>query len=247
VCKRPTTVTWEPGSTTYVRQDLNSIDPAMLNTSGTISNVYRRIIMKDVNNDGRDDLIYRQYVSSSTSSTGQRLGWRVRLNTTSGSTVSFGNPITLAGAEYVDPDPANKYPYSGDVIFGDVTVDDYPDFFLASGNNGPLTGPNAALAPVNSNMNGYFLWQQFCSLPGGLPNCGFGSVVNPPIDGHSNVDDAGAVDPHSPVFALGDVTGDGFPEFIRPRVDTNAGVHWRTAVTGTIVGDVFRPNGPFEV
>src|SRR4029077_8311025 len=108
VCKRPTAITWEAGSTEYLRQIPTEAlgshlgnHPSLPDESPTNSNVYRRIIMRDVNNDGRDDLIYRDAEPLSGSPTGHRLGWTVRINTTSGSTVSFGNQTELAGSEYV--------------------------------------------------------------------------------------------------------------------------------------------------
>jgi RHS repeat-associated protein len=231
VCKRPTAISWDDGSNTYVRQDLGSLSVGLLNTSGYNSNAYRRLLVKDLNNDGLDDIIYRAYVPDASSPTGQRLGWVAQPNTTTGSTVSFGNSAVVPGAQLIDSRPGLFNPYGNDPIFADVDGDDYPDVILARGGGGRTIespGDEGELPFALDNITGsYFLARQLCSVPGGLQSgCGFLGGFT----GLGSIDDPTITSTDNPAFSLGDMTGDGYPEFIRPRdIGLGAsGFHWNT-------------------
>ena len=89
VCKRPTRITWEAGSTQYdVGTTLSAITD--LQSPAAPINTYRRIMVADLNNDGRDDIVYRV----------QRCyAWIARLAQPGG---TFGDPIESTSAFHND-------------------------------------------------------------------------------------------------------------------------------------------------
>ena len=162
-CKRPTTMTWEPGSYGYTRTDLttaqNITDIPMSNapnvtSSGhtvSLANVYRRIIPVDLNHDGRDDLVYRVYTGTCTS-------WVARLASASG---TFGAPIPLPGATDADtgcPGGANAgnpfyFPYTGDIFFADLAQNGYPAVISPHGHNQQRKTGTTQNLPITATMD----------------------------------------------------------------------------------------------
>jgi RHS repeat-associated protein len=221
VCKRPTTITWEPGSLLYTGPtDLGVTDAALATfspttvNSSTVSNVsllnvYRRLIAVDLNNDGKDDVVYRAHVSSGTSPTGKRLGWMARLNTSTPTTASFGSAYALPGADLSDPSPTTYpttyYPYSGEPVFADLDLDGYQDFLMPGGTNYRLDTPTAS--PTYSVVRNKGL-----TAPGSFQN---------PFQ-ISGTWGAG--------LSVGDVTGDGFPELL---YGSGTVLTWRSLYSST--------------
>jgi RHS repeat-associated protein len=214
VCKRPTTITWESGSLTYTGQSvkaggqlvrdvaISSGLPIIAGDFGTfdLSNVYRRLLIVDLNDDGKDDIVYRQLVSAPGTATGNRIAWKWRMNSTTGTAVTFGAANDLPGDFYADPTPTS--PRTGvaaqtsDVIFHDLNRDDYPDVII------PKVDTNGG-----TTINGYGYAMAECPVPGGLSACfSFGPANDLIVPGENRMT-AG--------ISIGDVTGDSFPEVIR--------------------------------
>jgi len=224
VCKRPTTMTWEPGSTNYTRTDLTTTqgitDIPMSNAptltpgnggSFAMPNIYRRLMAVDLNRDGRDDLVYRVWTTTCTS-------WVARLATASG---TYGPPIALPGASDVDPGcpggdhpgTSTSYPYTGDIVFADLDQNGYPDVIAAHGNNG---GPRTTYGPYTPQINGYFAYLNNSSAPLAYSTT------------RLSADALGVTRADNALLAIGDVNGDGYPDIIRPGFTsvTDGGVYW---------------------
>ena len=241
VCKHPTNITWEPGASSYSRTltgILNPVIPAApavtVNTKVVnLSDVYRRIIAVDLNNDGLDDIVYRDYTGPGGNTC---LSWVAQYNTSAGSIVSFGPRVILPVGNESDPScngDSTRYPYSGDPIFVDYNLDGYPDLLVAQGDNGLQN--NAFPSPDRLSLSGYHLYmQQSCPVPGNTTACmSFG--------GTSDIDDPTQVNATSPWLSVGDINGDGFPDILRPKPNST-GLHWITLSGAS--GDILAMSGP---
>jgi RHS repeat-associated protein len=196
VCKRPTTISWEPGSWASTRTVLNVPNSSDL-LSAALSCVpannvcgdYRRIIAADLNNDGRDDIVYRSW------SSGGGVSWSARLASSDGA--SFGLPITLSAGADSAPAGSGTIPYAGDLVIADLNRDGYPDIISPKGT---VSTANQMLTP---SLTRYFAYLNTTTPAGGLS---FGSAID--------FEDS-TVAHGSPFVAVGDIDGDGIPEVVR--------------------------------
>ena len=190
VCKRPTTISWEPGSFTFLRKDTGIADAQVANREfgysasnpatgwvADLSSVYRRIIPVDIDNDGRDDIVYRAHSQGGSlpSEPSRCLTWFYRKNTSSGLTVSFGPRNELPEGWRSDPEcsgDATKFPYPGEPILADFNLDDYNDIFAANGDGGDRIYPNGtrgAPRPDAMRPRGYTYFE--AAVPGSRRSC----------------------------------------------------------------------------
>jgi len=200
VCKRPTTMSWEPGTNPYLTSgyartpmivpastDIYNANLKCFPGSGNPCRDYRRLIVADLNNDGRDDLVYPTFVPGSPSN----ISWSARTTLAGGA--QLDNPVSLGA----DQTASGFLPYPGDLIFADLNLDGYPDMLFP---NGQLS----ASAPQTISFNGY--WSALNSTTGNLIS--FGA---------RNSFEGSAVTHSAPHVAIGDVDGDGLPEVVRPQ------------------------------
>jgi len=237
VCKRPTTVQWETGSLDFNRVDFGITDVALPEPpprSNAISpEVYKRILVADLNHDGRDDIVYRAPVTMGAYTC---LGWAARLS----AGTSFGdlNPlalgtdpdiacITIPGTNTTPPPEVGYQPYTGDLVIADVNRDGFPDVLSPVGgfNTGKLNGVGYNLY---LNNNTYF--------PQDPVSDHFGLSSNNTSPIHY---EGPSVDGNNPQVSVGDTNGDGQPEVLRPMADA---VGWG-APKGTIWAAQVNGNG----
>jgi RHS repeat-associated protein len=206
----------------------------------SLSNVYRRILPVDLNVDGRDDIVYRSEIAYGGY---QCLGWVVRWNLGAGPNgATFSAPAMLPGSEQSDPNcygDNTKFAYPGDLLFADYNLDDFPDFFNAVGIGG-VKAPSwpGVPGPDWTSMTRYDYYEASCPVPGGLLSCHGWA-------GSQSFDDPTKVTATSPWLSVGDITGEGIPELIRPQAFAGTGLYWRTsssewgivpAMTGSLKG-----------
>jgi RHS repeat-associated protein len=220
-CKAPTTISWEAGSTQYTRTDLTRekgvTDVAITGASADDANMYRRILVADLNRDGRDDIVYRAVVPASTGGSDTCLGYRARLAQPDG---GFGPSIVLPLGPYPDrrcTDANTTWrPFQGDIVLADVNRDGYPD----------ILSPAGRLDSTFANGNYAGQWSYGVYLNSALPGntVGFGpridfeeSALVQSSDGYWCEWYGGSVAGWSPLVAVGDIDGDGYPEILRPN------------------------------
>jgi RHS repeat-associated protein len=225
-CKAPTTITWEAGSTQYTRTDLTRekgvSDVAIAGASADDANMYRRILVADLNRDGRDDIVYRAMVPASTGANDTCLGYRARLAQPDG---GFGPSIVLPLGPYPDrrcTDANTTWrPFQGDIVLADVNRDGYPD----------ILSPAGRLDSTFAHGNYAGQWSYGVYLNAALPGntVGFGGRIDfeesqlvQSNDGYWCEWYAGSVAGWNPVIAVGDIDGDGYPEILRPNYAPNA-------------------------
>jgi RHS repeat-associated protein len=238
VCKRPTQISWELGSLQYSLLASQAGDVPFRSQTYTgntyylsdapltnYSTFYERLIAADVNGDGRDDLVYRGYISPHHNGYFDCLGWRSRYSIFAPGDTS-GTPIFGTSNEIVelgsDPDTscranlvsASEYQkakggtaWDGDIILSDLNGDGYADIvspigkstgFDSNGNRSPvIVGFRAYLNAGNNSPGSFGSPINFLDSIGQLPG----------IANFSN--------PRSTPLAIGDVDGDGLPEVIR--------------------------------
>jgi RHS repeat-associated protein len=231
VCKHPTTIQWEAGSSQYTRTDLGVTDVSLPGKDATFADIYKRLYVVDLNHDGLDDVIYRA-VTAAANGTSTCLGYAARLAVRSGGSIVLGDRVELPlGTE---PDPAcatgqsASVPYSGDLIIADLDRDGFPDLLSPVGNGGPVlqyespnpgnrfgyppgAGPN--MTSYNAHLNGRF---------------GNGTQSFTTFNGAIAFEDTSVVDTgNKAVIAIGDVDGDGWPDVLRP---TKAGGVWAATI-----------------
>jgi RHS repeat-associated protein len=244
VCKRSTTVDWEPGSLSYTRTDLGITDVAMpdapvltapaytganFNYSVGIGDVYRRLLAVDLNHDGRDDIVYRQFTPNGSYSgagyTSCAMNWVARLATSTG---SYGSPIVLPVGPDEDPGCGGPYagrspffPYTGDILFADADLDGYPDMFSTVGHNDYtiiIPGQNFPISPSTTGQNWYKNSRNSQLFDGTAGLNFFGNWA---------CTVAGA----SPFITVGELNGDGLRRLVRPS--TTAGAYCILSPTST--------------
>ena len=238
-CKKLTSFEWEGGALTHTKVDFGVADAAFANSGywGDTSNQYERIMAADLNNDGRDDIVYRSYISPHHSGFLDCVGWNVRQSqfapgVTSGIPyLTSATPLSALGSdpdtscraylisstEYKNAKPPNAY--IGDISFADFNGDGLLDILSPIGKSGTYD-PNSNV--MKSTIVGYRAY--FNSGSTGTPT--FGNPINflesigqlPSIANFSTPIDA--------TLAVGDIDGDGLPEVVTKRA---AIPHFRSA------------------
>jgi hypothetical protein len=146
-CKKPTTIQWEAGSNSFTKVDMGLTDPVLWNYvvyGRTYDEQFRRVLVADLDDDGRDDIIYRGFVPPHAAGSQQCLGWIARPTSVSNGTPSFGAPYNLP--LHVDPDwscsgvatdtggqtgtTGSQEAIATDPIFQDIDGDGYVDIVM---------------------------------------------------------------------------------------------------------------------
>jgi RHS repeat-associated protein len=224
VCKRPTTITWEPGSLQYDSgTSLTSMSDVLLSgyqmtlagppavTLGPTH--YRRILVADLNNDGRDDIVYRARDLC--------LTWYARL-AVPGGTFGVGTPLGIGAA--ADPrciDPlSGRAPFPGDPIITDINRDGFPDIVTPIG--GVEFQTTLGNAPKQATMRAYFNTATGGNTVAFRPGVDFEAPYDYTVScsgsGMGCTYISGSVLGSDPAVAIGDVDGDALPEIIRPVI-----------------------------
>jgi RHS repeat-associated protein len=217
-CKHSTKISWEAGSWQYARTNLSAA-PFGINDVGlpglSSEDLYRRILVADLNHDGRDDIVYRTVGPSLPSGAGSCLGWSARLAQPGR---GFGDPVSLAGpGPDSDPNCTSASTifaaYPGDLLFADVNRDGFPDIVSPVGQMEPQTG---GVFPKQYSYGVYLNSALAGNTPSFGPRTAFedASLVHNPSYCNYN---GGSVDGNNPLIAFGDIDGDGTPDIVRPN------------------------------
>jgi RHS repeat-associated protein len=226
VCKRPTEITWELGSLAYDTgqampwinevqlQGYTGYAPPNPTYPPPGANHYRRIMVADLNNDGRDDIVYRAYY-------GDCLRWLTRL-AEPGSTL--GIPIDLGIGDDTDPrcsgpldpqDYSNAYP--DDPIITDIGRDNFPDIVIPVG-YADLYGTGGDLTSFIQTYRAHLNLANPGSWVGFRPGINFEDPWDVKGGGCQGCTFTGQVVGNSPQIAIGDVNGDALQEILRPNI-----------------------------
>jgi RHS repeat-associated protein len=233
VCKKPTTIEWEPGSLDYTGVSLGASD-ANLTGYGSAeygydySESYARVLATDVDGDGRDDVIYRAFNAPHHAGYFDCLGWKKRLTVVALDDAtgipSLGNPSDLTGGSvgstampiganqdnscepFVIPEDWYTHGWPpGNAYAGDLILTDLDGDGLAD-----------FLVPLGRGLGQAA--PRFASYRAYLNK---GTSVDPPIN---FLDSRGETIPwatmtwpvKSAIVAVGDIDGDGLPDILRP-------------------------------
>jgi hypothetical protein len=229
--KKSTRIEWESGSLAYSRTVFNASDILLSSYYGppiasngqftNYANQYRRLTVVDLNGDGRDDVVYRAYVSPHHSGFSDCLGWNVRtaqfapgdtsgipyLSTPTPLSVLGSDPDTscranlISSTEYKNAKAPNAY--VGDIAFADLNGDGYPDIISPIGKG----SYDSAANKQNSVMVGYRAYLSTGPLAFGNPINFLDSVGQPPSIANFNT-------PKDATIAIADTWGDGVPTVI---------------------------------
>jgi len=237
VCKRPTTVTWEQGSMQYDSGvSLPGFTDVLLpgysvpilgggfNGPTLGPNTYRRILVADLNNDGRDDIVYRGMAPAVSNGSGGKanppntcLVWFARLAQPGG---TFGGAINLNVGADTDL-RCNDPTWTGGALPGEITITDinrdgFPDIISPVQENFDVR--------ITTLQKSYTLYLN--TAAGGNTVAFTGRIpFEAPVDAlcdPATCNHTAAVDGRNPQIAVGDLDGDGAPEIVRPQYPAGA-------------------------
>jgi RHS repeat-associated protein len=249
-CKKQTTINWEAGANTFTKVNLaaddatfatpytgNPFTPQNEPQQTNYARIYRRMMAADLDGDGRDDVIYRGYLTPPHhDGFFDCVGWSSRRSTmTSGDTTGF--PVLGAASQInvgSDPDTscraslisANEFrnakggnAWPGDLILVDLNNDGFTDIVSPIGKS---TGFNSSQrqSPVMVGYRAYL--NKGTSAPGT-----FGNPINFLDSNGQPPSIANFGSAKSMITAIGDINGDGLPEVIRPT--ENPPLHLKAA------------------
>jgi RHS repeat-associated protein len=248
VCKKPTTVTWSGGSNAYQKTDFGITDAAFANANYTstskffptaFSPYYQRIVAADLNGDGMDDVVYRNYINPHHAGFLDCVAWIARFTAvnTSG-VVSLGAATPSAFASVgSDPDASCRAyltsptayqtvaagtAYPGDLLFSDLDGDGYVDILSPIGKGTGATNvlTSSVIAGYRAYLNGGAAHPAVFSNPINFID----SIGQPPSLGNFTTTKA-------LMTGIADIDGDGIADILRPT--ENPPQHLRAATVST--------------
>ena len=225
VCKKPTALQWEAGALDYPEIAHNRVDLYDQGFSLPIHQRFARIVVADLNDDGRDDVLVPSWWYGC-------VRWWYRLGVPDTAGARFGALIDLGRARPTRCSTTEDKPDPSDLLVADLNGDGHLDVIESTARGKYYTqGPDdwPSLHP-----------QVFESFDGFKVGLSIGSLMfGPPIA----FEDATAVDSNSPAAAIADIDGDGLPEILRPKKYSVRGV-WAASIqaSGTVVPKTIADN-----
>jgi RHS repeat-associated protein len=250
VCKKPTTLTWSGGSNAYQGTDYGITDAAFGNasysrtvgrTAVNFASYYQRIMAVDLNNDGLDDIVYRNFATPHHSGFNDCVGWLARLSSVNTSGITTFGPPTALRAIGGDPDPSCRSSlisstayqtvsagtaFPGDLLFTDLDGDGDVDILSPIGQAGVSNNPL-----TSAQMVGYRGYLNGGTGPGtfGNPIDFIDSSGQPPSLGNFTSLKAALV-------GIGDLDGDGLTDIVRPTENPPIHLQAATLSSAALVG-----------